>query len=224
MGAVAFTDRMLRGWAAGFVATLFAAIGHFSVSGTLPGFPGMVLAFAASGFVCSLFAGRRMGPGRVAAAVLASQGPYHLLFSTPAAMAMDATAHAQHQIGQHQIGHHGHGQPALQVALDATFDAGAAGGAAMWLAHLAAAALTVLAVSRAERFVWMLAGLLGARLVRLFRLLLPVAAPPRPRPDSRREPATLPGRPAARPIARRGPPSCAAPPRPRASAPVLAPA
>ena len=218
MGAVAFTDRMLRGWAAGFVATLFAAIGHFSVSGTLPGFPGMVLAFAASGFVCSLFAGRRMGPGRAAAAVLASQGPYHLLFSTPAVMAMDPTAHGQHQAWQHQVGHHGHGQPALQAALDGA----AGGGTAMWFAHLAAAALTVLAVSRAERFVWMLAGLLGARLVRLFRLLLPVAAPPRPRPASRREPATLPGRPAARPIARRGPPSDAAPTRPSASAPALA--
>jgi hypothetical protein len=208
MAAVAFTDRMLRGWSAGFVATLFAAIGHFSVSGTLPGLPGMVLAFAASGFVCSLFAGRRMGLGRVTAAVLASQGPYHLLFSAPAAMAMDATAHAQHQLG-----HHGHGQPALQVALDGAFHAGAS----MWFVHLAAAALTVLAVSRAERFVWMLAGLLGARLVRLFRLLLPAAAPPRPRPASRREPAVLPGRPAARTIARRGPPRCAAPTRPRAS-------
>lgn len=212
MGAVAFADRMLRGWAAGFVATLFAAIGHFSVSATLPGFPGMVLAFAASGFVCSLFAGRRMGPWRVAAAVLASQGPYHLLFSTPAAMAMGATAH-----GQQHPGHH-HGQPALQVALEGAAD----GGAPMWFAHLAAAALTVLAVSRAERFVWMLADLLGARLVSLFRLLLPVAAPPRPMPASRREPTALPGRPAGRSIARRGPPSCAAPPRPRAAAMALA--
>ncbi|GER23953.1 hypothetical protein NCCP1664_24480 [Zafaria cholistanensis] len=217
MATVAFPDRMLRGWAAGFVATLFAAIGHFPVSGTLPGFPGMVMAFAASGFVCSLFAGRRMGPGRVTAAVLASQGPYHLLFSAPAAMAVDAAAYAQHQAG-----HHGHGQPAVRVALDAAFGAGAAGGAAMWMAHLAAAALTVLAVSRAERFVWMLAGLLGVRLVRLVRLLLPVAPPPRPAPASRREPAALPGRPAARPIARRGPPSCAAPRHSPASAPVLA--
>ena len=75
------TARLVRGWAAALSATAVAAASHVLAGGLIPN-PFIVLfALALSAMVSCALAGRALSLPRTSAAVLASQGIFHLLFS-----------------------------------------------------------------------------------------------------------------------------------------------
>lgn len=126
--------RVGRGTLAASFATVTAAFSHALAGSDAPGAVGVVLSFAFGVLVCTALAGRRITVPRLALAVLLSQGLFHLLFGIGAGPAQDWSSH---------VGHHG---SVVGILPQAVGDAGAAHGAHdgwMWMAHLAAAAVTI---------------------------------------------------------------------------------
>lgn len=196
--------RFFRGWAASAVCILCAATSHYSVHPDPPSPLLLAVAFALAGVVCVALAGRRMGALRTGCAVLASQLPFHLVFSGGAAAAgggYDAAdpAHA----------HHGHAELVQAVAAHGDAVAGHAAmpqGAMLW-AHLVAAAVTFVLLRHAEDGWWRLAEATSRLLftaVLLLRAALVPCRAPRPVPLA----YLLPPRTwsPVRVISRRGPP------------------
>lgn len=83
-GSVRPGARWVRGWLAASLSTFCAGLSHYLADASTPDPLPLLLALLMAGVVCGLLAGRRMGPGRVAVAVVLSQGAYHVLFSVAA--------------------------------------------------------------------------------------------------------------------------------------------
>ncbi|MEV6678059.1 hypothetical protein AB0N09_14505 [Streptomyces erythrochromogenes] len=211
-------------------AALFAAMcvvlgaaGHSYMSGTDVPLLGLLGAFAVTGVLAWLLAGRRRGPVGITAAVLAVQGVLHLVFS--GSQAADSAPGAAAMRGHHHV-------PAADPAgtadaatmADMADMAGMAdlagmashGGAGMIAAHALAGLLCAAWLARGEAAVFRLARVLGAaalhaarplaRAIDLLRArVASVPAPPVFRAPYRR-PRRLRGAVHVYAVVRRGPP------------------
>ena len=186
--------RFVRGWAIACLATFVAALSHTLGGGATPGLLPVVVSLAFAGIVCVGLAGRTASLWRSATAVLASQLIFHGLFSlgTPGgALQADAPA------GTLPAHSHAAGSALLSVQSGATAAPGLPGAhstlpmagmagmsaapldaALMWLAHLLAAVVTIVALRHGERALGILVE--AARLV-VRRVLVAGAVPIRTR-------------------------------------------
>lgn len=153
--------RFARGWIAALFSTFVAALSHTLGGGSGPGLLPVALSLAFAGIVCVGLAGRTLSLWRVSLSVLASQLIFHGLFSlggSGGAMATPSAAPHDHRwiavladpalLGAAGSGRLGSG------AMTGAMAGGPADGIAMRLAHLAAAAATILALRFGERAFW----------------------------------------------------------------------
>ena len=152
--------RVGRGAIAAAVATFIAAFSHAAGGDAAPSTFGVLASFVLSLTVCTVFAGRTLSWARLTASVAVSQLMFHTLFSGLGTPTMTAG---------HEHGVAGLGAASMPMA---------AHGERMILAHVIAAAITILALRFGERAFWSIAD--SARLVvlRLLRVVLPVAVGP----------------------------------------------
>lgn len=125
--------RLARGSIAAALSTWVALAFHLLGGGDLPAVAGVVIPFVLSWCACVGLAAWRAHALRLSASVLVSQGLFHLLFTLGAS-------------GRAEGGHHG-----SPVDLGSAEAAAAAPSSHMWLAHLVAAAITVLALRSGEQ-------------------------------------------------------------------------
>jgi hypothetical protein len=130
--------RVLRGTLASVFATFVAAFSHVLGGGALPGVAAMSLSVALAMLVCIALAGRTLSLWRTITSVGLSQVLFHGLFSTVMGTStLSMPSHAHHS--------------AVDVVITTNASAVSSGhSASMWLAHAAAAAVTVLAIRYAE--------------------------------------------------------------------------
>jgi hypothetical protein len=158
--------RAARGAGIAAFATLVASVAHTVGGGTAPGPLAVVLSLAFSAPLAMVLTGPRMPLIRASAAALAAQAVLHLLYSVGAGGAARAASVAPHS------GHDG--TLALDVGAAAVaVDHGHVVG--MPLAHLVAAALTVIALALVGRAVRAVAAAFGTAIGGL-RLLAAVLA------------------------------------------------
>ncbi|PFG30419.1 hypothetical protein [Paramicrobacterium agarici] len=189
--------RALRGTIAAAVSTFIAATSHGLADGHPPSFFAVSVAVTASVFVCIALAGKTLSRSRLALAVALSQLAYHGMFAfAPSGGTVDSRgigAHAQHLAGPIEL---------------------TAGGVAhvhgtgMWLAHVAAAIVTTIALAKGEQVVRGLLATLRLAVAALCEAPAPVMIPPVASmiPDavaSRRASAVVPS------CSERGPPALA---------------
>ncbi|WP_129656617.1 hypothetical protein [Rothia halotolerans] len=134
---------LLRGWS---IATLCVAAGtasHAVVSGHVPGAAAVAVAWALTGLLCVLLAGRGLSRLPVAAGVLAAQAALHWLMdrSAPLPQTAPTGGHAGHGVGLDSLA--GASLEAAPAPVHAT-DPGMVAG------HLAAGLLTYAAIRRGE--------------------------------------------------------------------------
>ena len=186
--------RLVRGVAAGALATFVALFSHVAAGGHAPVLPGVVLPLVLAVFVSVVLAGRKLSLVRLSASVAVSQTAFHWIFSAAAASAPGAgrasaaraTADAVAAGDPHAF-HHGAGVPAdfaATVGAGASVGSGASAGAGaaagghalhtaghdsplMLVAHVIAAVVTIAALHRSELILHSL-----LRLLRLVRSLL----------------------------------------------------
>ncbi len=125
--------RLARGSIAAGLATWLALAFHLLGGGDVPAVAGVVIPFVLSWCACVVLAAWRGHALRLTASVVLSQGLFHLLFTLGATGAASG-------------GHHG-----SAARLGSPDVAGAAPWTHMWLAHLVAAAITVVALHSGER-------------------------------------------------------------------------
>ncbi|MFT4030444.1 MAG: hypothetical protein QM675_11265 [Protaetiibacter sp.] len=192
--------RLFRGSLLGTTATLLAAVSHLAAGGPAPAALALVLGGVFAIAVGTIAVGRGasarpVGLVRTTVGVAIAQLAFHLVFSL---LGTGATVTSS---GDH---HHEFfaiiGDPPAAISQ---------GGAAMWLAHLAAGAVTVLYLRHLEGRVWAVLARFGGFLVRV----LGIRTPPPVRAVAAQLPVpllSLPD-PLRHAIARRGPPalSCA---------------
>lgn len=162
---------LLRGWSAAFAATAVAASAHVLAGGAI-GTPAiLLLSLALSGLVSCAVAGRSLSLPRLTAAVAASQGVFHLLFSVGGAGAYAPGAGQQAAVPgpgsaalaaagsggsmdllETAAGRGGHAHHAASfAAASGDIPSGLpAGGALMWAGHLAAALITIVLIRHGE--------------------------------------------------------------------------
>ncbi len=158
--------RVARGAVTAAFAILVSMLSHLAGGGPVPGAVGLVVAAALALPTCVLLAGRTVSTGRLAVAVACSQAVLHLLFTVGA----PTTTTLQVVGGRHGMG--GHVVSAGGAAAGAGDMGGMHHGSAMWVAHLLAAVLTIVALRSGERAFWDLVALARTSL----RALILVAA------------------------------------------------
>jgi hypothetical protein len=172
--------RFARGWLAAVAATVTAAASHTLGGAEAPAPAAIALALAFSGILCVFLAGKRLSLPRLAASVLLSQLGYHLLFLlAPGGVSVTASGDAamhQHVAAQNRM------TQTLMLSTDPGMQAHGHG-AGMYVAHVIAAILTVLALRFGERAFWTLGDLALALVVRVV-LRASAAAAPITRPRS----------------------------------------
>lgn len=187
---------LLRGFVGATVATFVALASHVWVGGGMPGMLGVAVPWLLSLTACTLLAGRRLSLIRLSASVLASQLLFHALFVLGSITPRGGLAP------------HVHGASPMVFAADGPQlvpeDAG------MWLAHIAAAVLTIVMLHRGELV--LVALLEAASIVAAWlRRIGVVPAAVRQRPPTRMRWSSLPaprvGAPHLAAVRRRGPPS-----------------
>ena len=149
--------RVARGWTAAGFATFVAALSHTLAGGAAPGVVAILVTLVISGAVCTLLAGRTLSTWRLAASIALSQALFHGVFS---GLGMPVAPRGAH----HTV---------VLPVFDATITHPHAG-AAMWLAHAAAALVTVIAFRHAERAFWGLADTARLLLARMLDTVIPV--------------------------------------------------
>lgn len=150
--------RVARGTAAAAFATFVAAFSHWLAGGSAPSPFGVAVSLVVSIMVCTMLTGRALSTWRLTAAVGLSQLLFHGLFSglaTPVVVEHSMTAMDAPMA-------HLHAEPT------------------MWLAHAAAALVTVLALRFGERGFWGAIGTARLFLARLLPVVVPVLHVPRP--------------------------------------------
>ncbi len=182
---------------AGSTLSTFAALGSHVLAGAhTPTLLGILVPLALAFVICFHLAGRTLGLARLSAAVLASQGVFHLLFAWGTADATVTGGTTAHHLEPGSLtvaaSHSGHG------------DAG------MTLAHLGAAIATIAAIHRADER-WRTLRRATAHLRRRWQhLLAPLAvAPQAPRTSAAptRAPLAAPRLALSQPALLRGPPA-----------------
>jgi len=197
--------RAIRGTAVAVFATFVASLAHTLGGGTAPGPVALLLALAFSVPLAMLVTGARARLARTIVAALVAQASLHLCYALGSAVPVAAAD--GHAGGVGSVGHAGHaGHAALTQPI--AIPAGVAldhGHAWMPLAHLVAAAITVLALVGAYRAVAAVAGAVLALVRRLTSLPVPVDARPRRQPADAAVRRLL-GLPLLASIGSRGPP------------------
>ena len=177
--------RFARGWSVAGFATFVAALSHTLGGGAAPGLLPVIVSLAFAGIVCIGLAGRAASLWRTATAVLASQLIFHGLFSLGASggsLQTDAPAGTlpahSHAAGSALLSVQpgttaAHGLTGAHSVLSMTGMSGMTGmtgmsvasldAALMWLAHLLAAVVTIVALRHGERALGILVA--AARLV-----------------------------------------------------------
>jgi len=159
-------QRAGRGVAAATLATFVTTVAHASVAAELPSLLNIVLALCVAAPVCVLLAGRALSWSRLALAVVLSQAAFHALLS----LDLRGGGTASH------LGHHG-AVALLDAAPSAMLPPAHIGHSPwMWVAHAAAAVLTILALGMGERALCAIAGFLAATF-RALRALAPHPVP-----------------------------------------------
>ena len=145
--------RLARGSSATLAAVTLAAFSHVAGGGSSPGVLGVVLAIGLSLPLSVALAGRGPSLVRLSIVVAVSQAAFHLLFSLGGGGAA--------RVDVSGGGHHAH--EALVLAADTSMSSGTMPamhhGGAMWIAHAAAALVTVVGLWRGERAVRAAVGL-----------------------------------------------------------------
>ena len=157
--------RVGRGVAAASVATLLAGLSHTIGGGAVPLGPGAALAYAFAVLLCIGLAGRRFSTLRLGASVVVSQLAYHALFAVTGGSSAASAGSAHHLSATAMSADLAHIMPTMT-----------GGDSAMWIAHAAAAALTILALRRGELAVRAIAGVVIA-VVRTLSFQLPRVVP-----------------------------------------------
>ncbi|MCY7404831.1 MAG: hypothetical protein LH475_09435 [Cryobacterium sp.] len=157
--------RFARGWIVALFSTFVAALSHALGGASAPSLLAVVMSLAFAGMVCVTLAGRTLSFWRGVASVLISQFIFHGLFSLGASGgALSSEAIAASGTHQHEV------LPGLiNAALVPPAPHGGHDGTAMWLAHLGAAIVTVLALRFGERAFWGLVDNLHLGIRTLFR-------------------------------------------------------
>ena len=139
--------RVARGTAAAGFATFVAAFSHVAAGGSAPSLFGMAAALVISTMLCTVLTAAAPSLWRLTISVAGSQLLFHFLFSglgAPVAVTHDMTAMTT--------------IAPVHTHADSS----------MWLAHLVAGVITLLALRYAERAVLALVRTAGLLLVRLF--------------------------------------------------------
>ncbi len=140
--------RIVRGWIGALLCTCLAAASHTLVDGGLPPLPVLGLLLCIGAVICTALASSRNSLLRTSLAVLLSQGAYHSAF------ALFGHQHRASGLLTENASLAGHAAHTLKLNLDPSVAAAATAGApASWLmplAHLLAAAVTVVALRRGE--------------------------------------------------------------------------
>lgn len=120
------------------MAIFVALAGHVTAGGAMPGPLGIVVPWVLSFMVCVLLAGRKLSATRLGISVAISQFLFHVLFVlgtiTPSGV----------------VTPHVHGTPLVLPTAATIPDAVVADGT-MWIGHVFAAAVTIVALYRGER-------------------------------------------------------------------------
>lgn len=174
-----------RGVAAASLAVVPAAIAHGIADGHLVAPGTLALTILAASVACVRLVGRRAGRTRIAAAVLASQLLFHGIFLLAhlgaSAGHASSAGHATAASLAGSPAHAGHDPGAATAALagvSAADPAALAPDAGMMLAHLCAAAVTILGAWHGRSLCLRLARAGQRALVRLARLACPSLTPP----------------------------------------------
>ncbi|MFT2818349.1 hypothetical protein [Leifsonia sp. A12D58] len=172
--------RVARGWIVAVFSTFVAALSHTLGGGSAPGLLAVVLSLAFAGILCIGLAGRTLSLWRLGLSVALSQLIFHGLFSlgTPGgALATQAVSEQGVGAHQHQI------VTGLVSSSDALTTVGVpvhgmfAHDAGMWIAHSAAALLTIVALRHGERAFWSLFSSAVLAIRSLWEPLAPLAVP-----------------------------------------------
>ena len=164
--------RVVRGLIVAAVSLGVAAVAHIAGGGRI-GAVGFALAVAFSALVSIGLTGRSVSRIRIAAAVLFSQGAFHLLFGVGAGYHAFAAARVP---GMHMAGM---GMASLDSAAPSTLAPSAHAlempdSGWMWTAHALAALVTILALVAGEKAFWYLTGRVCHSLARIFTAPRPV--------------------------------------------------
>lgn len=173
--------RLCRGLLAATFSTFVALVSHVLAGGALPGVSGIAIPLVFATSACMLLADLRFSWLRLSVSVAVSQVLFHTLFVVGTASSAVVQLSDPAAGGMH-AGHAGHAAMTITASGESMAHAGHAGGW-MWLAHIAAAVVTIATLHRGEAVLAQLKGALG-RLVALVvvhvtRLLV---LPTRPRP------------------------------------------
>ncbi|MEV7692603.1 hypothetical protein AB0N73_04660 [Microbacterium sp. NPDC089189] len=164
------TPRLARGVTAASVATFVALLSHVAGGGQMPAWIGIVVPWLLSVVVCLALSGRRTSVIRTGIGVALSQVLFHLLFVlgtfAPSAGSAIPAGHV-HTAGM------------VMSAPDAS-SAALVADATMWMWHVAAGAVTVLALHRGERALLALLALQGEITRWVRRRILAAIRVPRP--------------------------------------------
>lgn len=128
--------RLLQGSVAAGVSTWLALAFHLLAGGDFPALAGLVIPFVLSWCACVALAAWRTDVLRLSASVVASQALFHTLFVLGSA-------------GQLNSGHAHAGTGGLDPT--STHLVHSSAGSQMWLAHLGAAVITILALRSSEQ-------------------------------------------------------------------------
>lgn len=141
--------RVVRGFAAAGVATLVAALFHMAGGGEAPSAVALTLSVVFSSLASIVLVGRRVALWRVTLSVAVSQFLFHALFT----LSPSASFSGMPMGGHLHAGMHLTLVPGAAAATDAVTAGPTFLGEDvwMWLAHAAAAALTIAALLRGER-------------------------------------------------------------------------
>jgi hypothetical protein len=139
--------RFARGWAVAGFSTFVAALSHTLGGGRPPGWLAVVVSLAFAGVLCVGLSGRTLSGVRVSVSVLASQLLFHGLFSLGASGGSLPPRPAADSL----LGYHHAGVVALGVSpAPAMPSPHTAHDAGMWVAHAAAAVVTILVLRYGE--------------------------------------------------------------------------
>lgn len=165
--------RVLRGLVVATLSVTIAAFSHVAGGGLTPGVLGTVLALAFAVLISIALSGRALSLPPLAAAVVASQVVFHLLFSLGAALPASARGVHVGMLGMVMSG----GSTATLPDLGSSTVSAVEGlaDARMWIGHLAAAVVTIMLLLHGERALVTVVRLAVGRLAVFVRV---VVAPP----------------------------------------------
>lgn len=164
--------RLVRGWTAAVFATSAAALSHALGGGNAPHPSLVIFSLAVSVLVCISLAGRELSFRNLVAAVVISEGLFHLTFSLPSidSVSPDVTAWHQGLMSASVMSPTHASTMAHMAAHDGT----------MWFSHAAAAALTIIFLRHGEISAVQLLHTMGMKATMIMGLVIvPVAVPSR---------------------------------------------